>query len=144
VKILRWIFGFPLAAAISLGILFLAIQYGLRGFYSSQLFIALYIYRLAIIFFCFALWIFLTCLFIPSNKKLAGLMPMAASTLFLIIVLYMSIKNISDLHFNQNSIIGFSSFYIGMLMGYFMSYVVFKNKGWNRLKKELKTREFDI
>src|ERR1700761_4765271 len=106
-----------------MGFFFVAIQYGLRGIYSYQFYFLELLYRVGVIFFCFALWIFLTCLFIPSNKKLAGLIPMAASTLFLIVVLYMSIRNISDLHFNQNSIIAFSSFYIGMLMGYFVSYV---------------------
>ena len=69
---------------------------------------------------------------------------MVISSILLMIVLYMSIKNINDFHFSQNSIAAFSSIYIGMLMGYFVSYVVFKNKGWNRLKKKSRAAEFDI
>jgi hypothetical protein len=143
-KILRWILGFPLAAVISMGFFFMAVQYGLRGIYSYQFYFLELLFRVIVIFFCFALWIFLTCFFIPSNKKLAGIIPIAVSTILLVTALYLNARDGGGMHFNQNTIIAFSSFYIGMFMGYFVSYVIFKNKGWNRLKKPVKVTEFDI
>jgi hypothetical protein len=143
-KIARWIFGFPLATAISLGIFYLAIAYGMRGFYSSRLFAVTYIYRLAVIFFSFALWIFLTCLFSPSPRKIAGIIPIAAGTIFLGLVIYLNARDQYGARFNQNTIMVFSTFYVGMIIGYFMSYLIFKDKGWHGAKRKSRTVEFEL
>lgn len=94
-----------------------------------------YVFRFAAIIFCFAIWVFLTCFFIPSFKKLAGMVPMAATTVLIIVVIYLNARDEHSIKFNQSSIFAFSSFYIGMLAGYFVSYILFKDKGWGRAKK---------
>ncbi len=144
-KIVRWIFGFPLATLISLGIFYLAIEFGLRGFYSSRLFAITYLYRLAVIFFCFALWIFLTCLFSPSPRKIAGTIPIVAGTIFLGLIIYLNARDVQyGTRFNQNTIIVFSTFYVGMIIGYFMSYLIFKDKGWHGSKRKSRAAEFEF
>ncbi|HZX57857.1 MAG TPA: hypothetical protein VFE54_04000 [Mucilaginibacter sp.] len=143
-KIIRWIFGFPLATVISLGIFYLAIEYGLRGFYSSRLFAVTYIYRLAVIFFTFALWIFLTCLFSPSPRKIAGIIPIAAGTIFMGIIIYLNARDQYGARLNQTTLIAFSAFYVGMIIGYFMSYLIFKDKGWHGSKRKSRAAEFEL
>jgi len=143
-KTLRWIFGFPLATVISLGIFYLAIAYGMRGFYSSRLFAVTYIYRLAVIFFSFASWVFLTCLFSPSHRKIAGMIPMAAGTIFLLIIIYLNARDQHGARLNQTTLIAFSAFYVGMIIGYFMSYLIFKDKGWHGPKRKSRAAEFEL
>ncbi len=142
-RIARWIFVFPLATLISWGIFYLAIAYGLRGVYSYEFFAASYLYRIVIIFFCFSLWVFLTCLFSPSHRKIAGIIPMAVATVIFIVV-YLSSTGGYTIPANQNTIIAFSAFYIGMIIGYFMSYLIFKDKGWHGPKRKSRAAEFEL
>jgi predicted outer membrane lipoprotein len=72
-KILRWIFGIPLAFAIVIGILWYGtanIDDGLRRLHNSYLYLAIHAFE---IIFSFALLVFLACLFAPGPKKYAAL-----------------------------------------------------------------------
>ncbi|HVW12664.1 MAG TPA: hypothetical protein VHB54_02510 [Mucilaginibacter sp.] len=133
-KVLRWIFGFPLATLVAGAFFYLAITYSQIIGYSTEIYVLMQFFRLAIVVFGFGTWVFLTCLFIPNYKKLAGLFPVALVFIFILYVIYDMLRR-HRLDFSPGSMAAFSSLVIGTLSGYFVSYIIFRNKGWGRRKK---------
>lgn len=130
----RWIFGFPLAFVISAAILALSVVYDPSTVFYNYLFSS--IYHLAVIVFSFALWVFLTCFFIPANKKYATVVPIALSFALAGYSCYGYIKEIQHgFFFPRQLIFSYSCLLIGLSAGFFISYQLFKDKGWGRTKK---------
>jgi hypothetical protein len=133
-NLIRWILGFPLATVISLGTLVLSITYGNIG--ALHIYAFAFIYRIAIIMFSFAIWVFLTCLFIPSYKKYAGFLPAILSLALAGLSIYVSFTDkYSGGRIPEQLLITLSFMVVGLCIGYFVSYQLFKDKGWGRLTK---------
>ncbi|MBS1524693.1 MAG: hypothetical protein JST19_03525 [Bacteroidetes bacterium] len=136
-KVLRWIFGFPLATSIVLAIFYFGVTYAdvFKIYQSSYVsyFIAWSV-RMAITGFCFASWVFLTCLFIPKYKKIAGVLPMTVTIALMIYIIYNAYKA-HELLMSQRTYLLFGCMLISELTGYFVSYIIFRKKGWGRRKK---------
>lgn len=134
-KTLRWIFGFPLAAAIAFGFLYITIM-GLdavvmrTGFYMLRQVVALIAIVIDLV-----IWVFLTCLFIPSNKRIAGIIPCVCILVFTGWLVWYLVRNSSTE--NRSDLISQAYFIAGMIaspfIGYGLSYFIFRDKGWKRL-----------
>jgi hypothetical protein len=132
-KTMRWIFGFPLATVLSLGIIFIFVNYSFLMEQFANRFVSI-AFGYILLFFSFSLWVFLTCLFMPAYKKYMGLLPMLLSTGFFIFVLYKGIRGEVSFNSLRDIAIPISGVYLGMLVGYFVSYFLFKDKGWAKKK----------
>jgi len=133
-KVLRRIFGVPLAFAITVGAMFLvAWQGSLRvQFHNFYLYMVLTELEIVIIF---ALPVFLSCLFVPSPKKHVGLIAVVIVNIFVIVIVYYLFVQIIEEGYNSftvENVAAYLAFIAGSAIGYAVSYVVFKNKGWNR------------
>jgi len=134
-NVLRWIFGFPLATGISIGLLYVSNVYAINGIYISRLYFMVELFRIAASVFCLSLWVFLTCLFIPFYKKIAGLVPTALAFTLIAIAILEDLKTTQRTDITRNYIIPLTVIFISFFVGYVVSYLVFKGKGWGRLKK---------
>src|SRR5580698_2199095 len=86
-KVLRWIFGIPLAFAITGGVLMLIAWQGNLELYFHNYYVYMAITEFEIAF-TFALPVFLSTLFVPSPKKYAALTGEVIITVFIAFVLY--------------------------------------------------------
>jgi len=133
-RVLRWIFGIPLAFAITVGELMLISRLGNLQLYFHNYYMYMAVTEVEIVF-TFALPIFLSTWFAPGPKKYAALIGMVIVTAFIVIVLYETfITSPEDFinSFTVNNIGAYAGFFAGSSLGFGMSYAVFKNKGWNR------------
>src|SRR5579872_7218962 len=141
-KTIRWIFGFPLAMIISLGIFGLAITFGMTANMAFRSFYFItYLLRLVVILFSFATWVFLTCFFIPSYKKIAGFVPIVLSIALACVNLYIEFSHYSNMRFSQYEFTNMAFMLAGTFIGYFVSYLIFKDKGWSKHKQNPRTAE---
>lgn len=139
-RVLRWIFGIPLAFAITVGELMLIAWQGSLELYFHNYYMYMAVTEFEIAF-TFALPVFLSSLFAPSPKKYAALVGVVIVTAFIIVVLYyIFITSPQDFinSFTVNNIAAYIGVFAGGSIGFGLSYAVFKNKGWNR---ELTTPE---
>ncbi len=133
-KVLRWIFGIPLAFAITVGELMLISRQGSLELYFHNYYMYMAVTEFEIAF-SFALPIFLSSLFAPSPKKYAALIGVVIVTAFIVVVLYYIFISSPQDFFNSftvNNIAAYIGFFAGGSIGFGISYAVFKNKGWNR------------
>jgi hypothetical protein len=135
-NIFRWVIGIPLALLIIIGIAMLNAHFQ-AGFYSNQLFRHFYLYYQALInMICFFLFVFLSSLFVPSKRKYAALIAALISILLASAGLYVSFTN-RDIYgeIDMRFFLNFAGIFVGILTGIYVSYSVFKNKGWDAVEK---------
>jgi len=135
-KIIRWIFGIPLAFVLSAGIV-LAGAYGMNDDILSNSYKAFeFIDHLLITMLVGFLFVLGSCFFVPSNRKYAAFIAIIVSILVLLYGLYLSFTDKSnDYRLTTTTIIDDGGLLIGLLTGFFVSYRIFKNKGWRPSKK---------
>jgi hypothetical protein len=134
-NVLRWIFGFPLATAISIGLLYISTVYGIQGMDVSRMYFLSAFFRVIASIFCLAAWVFLTCFFIPFHKKIAGLVPVISTFVLITIIILQEIKSSRSINLMRSYLIPIAVIFLSFFIGYVVSYLVFKGKGWGRLKK---------
>jgi len=130
-NVLRWIFGIPLAVVISLGLLTL-FTYSVDKYLGVSRYVLYIIVHAAGIVFSFTLLVFLSCLFIPAAKKYAALFSIIIMAILIGIAFFVALTNKLIGDFTIISAISFLGSFTGLLIGSFLSYIIFKNKGWNR------------
>lgn len=90
-----------------------------------------------------SLWVFLTCLFIPSNKRVAGIIPAIFIFALSSYAIWSAFKTRSIT--NQTLLTGQLYFIAGMVispfLGYGLSYFIFKDKGWKRIKNQVPEKD---
>ncbi len=144
VKILRWMFGIPLAFLIAIEtMLIIGDLVNFRKYFPNYYVdFAVHEFEVTVIFI---LPVFLSCLFVPRPKKYAALIAMIITTVLLAAVLYD--QYIASPREGSGSS---SSFFVigseiallaGSSAGFAISYFVFKKRGWNREVKGLETPE---
>ena len=134
-NLLRWIVGIPLAFAISIGLIMLNSDYGLGNNYLNKNVFVYLLYYLSVNILCFFLAVFLSCIFIPYNKRYAALIAVVISLSFIVIGLYFKLTD--SLTYGQITmqvLINQAGIVFGLLAGTYVSYEVFKNKGWRTPK----------
>jgi len=132
-KVLRWIFGIPLAFAITVGVLMLIAWQGNLELYFHNFYVYMAITEFEIAF-TFALPVFLSSLFAPSPKKYAALIGVVIVTAFILLVLFYTFITSPEeflRSFTVTTIANYVGFFAGGSIGFGLSYAVFKNKGWN-------------
>jgi len=143
IRVLRWIFGIPLAFAITVGELMLIARQGSLELYFHNYYMYMAVTEFEIAF-SFALPVFLSSLFAPSPKKYAALISLVIVTAFIVVVLYnIFISSPQDFinSFTVNNIAAYIGVFAGGSIGFGLSYAVFKNKGWHRESVMLKMPE---
>jgi hypothetical protein len=133
-RVLRWIFGIPLAFAITGGVLMLIAWQGNLEVYFHNYYVYMAITEFEIAF-TFALPVFLSSLFAPSPKKYAALIGVVILTAFIAFVLYYTFISSPEEFLNSftvSNIGAYVGFFAGGSIGFGVSFAVFKNKGWNR------------
>lgn len=144
IKILRWMFGIPLAFLIGIEtMLIIGDLVDFRKYFPNYYVdFGVHEFEFTVIFI---LPVFLSCLFVPRPKKYAALIAMIITTVFLGAMLYDHFI-ISPREGSGSS----SSFFLigseiailaGSSTGFAISYFVFKKRGWNREVKELESPE---
>jgi hypothetical protein len=131
---LRWIFGIPLALSIAIGILILNAEFT-SAISHNELYRRSYLYYHAFVnMICFFLFVFLSSLFIPSKRKYAALIAVIISTALAGIGLYDTFtQRYSEI--TLTILINYAGLFAGILTGIYISYTIFKNKGWDAVKK---------
>jgi hypothetical protein len=143
-KVLRWIFGIPLAFAVAFGLLYVLVTVDTDppgyGFSFS------FAFRVFEIIIIFSVPVFLSCLFTPSPKKYAALISVSLITLAIVaLFIYLFIANPPN-HSAEQAVSVLGKYMIliaGPSIGFAVSYNVFKNKGWEKKSKDFDMDEFD-
>jgi hypothetical protein len=124
----KWMGGIVLAAVLTLGlagfIMHLNGPVNVSKLSGSQYGLTLFIVPPV----ACCLLVLLACAFVPSNKKYAGIL---VSLLWASFISYGAYE-----HYNYDSFVAnqfkiiYSGFVVGLLAGFVISYIVFKNKNW--------------
>ena len=138
-RILRWIFGIPLAFAVVIAILYYLVTYTddhLFALRHGYLFLGVRSVEFIIIF---ALLVFLSCLFVPRPKKIAALITIGLMTFLESLAVFLEFSNILEGSVSPTFVDSLLSSFVGMSVGFVICFYAFKNRGWNR-----KAKIFDI
>jgi hypothetical protein len=127
-SVLRWIAGIVLSAFLTLGSAAFTMHY--NGMINQDLSgFKYWLFFFSVPVVAFALFIFLTCTFVPSKKKYAGILVCILSLLF---IGYGGYE-----HYNYDGFISskhltiYTGFIIGMSAGFMLAYKNFKNSNWS-------------
>jgi len=140
-KILHRILGTLLANGISFGLLFLFTEF-VDGEKINN-----YYYRvvigIAILLFIFGLPVFLSSLFTPKPKKYGAITGLLVAGLFVFFLTFYGLFISEDRADNRSPylVAGLVACINGTVLGFIISYLVFKNKGWETASKQIETPE---
>ena len=130
-KLLRWIFGIPLAFGIVLGLIYIVIDSNsIAHFFGQHIKLDL-AYHFVLACVLFFLLLFLSSLFVPAPKKYGAIITAVICYLIVLGLLYYLFFVATDgitIIFIASS----SGLFSGILVGFLVSYWVFKNRGWSR------------
>jgi hypothetical protein len=130
-KLLKRILGIPLALSISSGLIFLFIVVKTLNHLDDDKVSFYWIYNLGMTIICLSLFVFLSCLFTPSPKKYAGLISVLVSLALVASSLYLHFTDKYYEGINIRFFIYYGGIFSGILVGFYTSYEVFKNRGWS-------------
>jgi hypothetical protein len=130
-RIIRWIFGIPLAFAIIIGISsIVAYAESFKLYLESNIKLNV-AFHFAFNFLTFSGLVFLSCLFVPTPKKIAAIISITIAYVAIAAgSAYVFITEPAGL--NIVVIAGCSGIVLGLASGFVFSYKIFKNKGWNK------------
>lgn len=134
-KTLRWILSFPLSLFAAWSFIFAA-ESGLNtlSWYHPHSLTIKLLESFLIAMPAFAFWVFLTCLIVPTNKRLGAIITLILGLILLVgeFSLIPSTYKLSgkDELWDTLSII-FATFF-GLIIGYAISYIVFKDRKWRQ------------
>jgi hypothetical protein len=135
----KWTIGFLFASLITAGIIsMIAYLDPIEGFVNRNL-IYYGVYHLFFQMTTFSLFTFLSCYFVPQEKKYAGLLAILITLLCLAIGLYIGFTDKKDFHndvINIRFLINYTGVISGLLIGFYCSYELFKNKNWTTIKTQ--------
>ena len=127
-NISRWIGGMLLAGILTLGVAALVMHHGENPDVDRLTHFQYWVVYLAVPSTALGLFVFLSCLFVPSHKAYAGRIVVALGGL---LVGYGSYQHYIDSGFLPNPyIVRYIGFAVGLAAGYLLSYRVFKTHHW--------------
>jgi hypothetical protein len=132
---LRWIFGIPLAFAITIGLIVLNSNFE-EVIGSNTFYMHIYLYYHAFMnMLCLAMLVFLSALFIPFNRKYAAVIALSISFVLEGTGFYFALTDrgtYGDITFRL--LLNYAGAFAGLLAGFYISYEVFKNRSWSKPK----------
>ncbi len=132
VNLLKWVLGFLAAFAITFGLVNAFVYLDIVNKFVDRNITYYCIYHLFLQIICFSSFAFLACYFVPKQKKYAGLLTIIVSLSFVAFGLYMNFTNKSfQGYIDIKFIINYVGITSGLLIGFYISYEKFKNKGWS-------------
>jgi hypothetical protein len=124
----RWIGGMLLAGVLTLGVAALVMHHGDNPDLNRLTPFQYWVVYLAVPSVALGLFVFLSCLFVPSHKAYAG---RVVITLGGLLVGYGSYQHYIDNGLLANQyMVRYSAFVLGLVAGYLLSYKVFKTSNW--------------
>ncbi|MBD0259623.1 MAG: hypothetical protein ICV83_28215, partial [Cytophagales bacterium] len=128
VKMFRWTGSMLLAAVLTLGVAALVMHHGDTPDMNRLTPFQYWVVYLAVPSVALGLFVFLSCLFVPSHKAYAGRIVVALGGL---LVGCGSYQHYIDNGFLPGQyIVRYSGFVLGLAVGYLLSYKVFKTNHW--------------
>ncbi len=119
----KWIFAIILSGVLSLGVAGLIMHLGAPVNMTRLSWFQYWVIFLALPSLAFGLFVFLCCLIVPFNKRLAGILAIVLSLLFISYGVY---QHASDDGFLATQyLIRYTGFIIGLLIGFLISYNVY-------------------
>lgn len=126
--ILRWILGIVLAGVLTLGLAGFIMHHDGNVDMNNLNAFQYWVVFLTVPSVAFGLFVFLSCAFVPSQKKYAGILVVLASIVFVGFGIY---EHYVDNGFLPNQyIIRYTGFMTGLVIGFILSFNVFKEKKW--------------
>ena len=126
--ILKWIFGIVLAGVLTLWAAGFIMHHDGNVDMNNLNEFQYWVVFLTVPSVAFGLFVFLSCAFVPSQKKYAGILVISLSILFVGFGIY---QHYMDNGFLPNQyIIRYTGFIAGLFMGFILSFNVFKRKNW--------------
>ncbi|WP_295797306.1 hypothetical protein [Mucilaginibacter sp.] len=135
-NLLRWILGIPLSLSITFGLIVLFVELNVANELTSHNFYFYLAYHLFLTISSFSLCVFLSCLFIPHTKKIAGLITVVIVFALAVCGFYINTKDEYYQGITLQFAINYVGIFIGLLIGFYISYEKFKNKGWHKLNEQ--------
>lgn len=132
---LRWIFGIPLAFTLIIGLIMLNSDFE-ETIINNRFYIRTYLYYHAFMnMLCLALLVFLSALFIPFNRKYAALIAVSISFLLQATGFYLVLTDRATYgDITVRLLLNYAGAFTGLLVGFYISYEVFKNRNWSKPK----------
>jgi len=104
---------------------------------NNRFYIRTYLYYHAFMnMLCLALLVFLSALFIPFNKKYAALIAVSVSFLLQVAGFYFVLTDRATYgDITVRLLLNYAGAFTGLLVGFYISYEVFKTRNWSTPKK---------
>ncbi|MCO5946987.1 hypothetical protein [Mucilaginibacter flavidus] len=135
-NLLRWILGIPLSLSITFGLIVLFVELNIANELTSRNFYFYLVYHLFLTISSFSLCVFLSCLFVPHIKKIAGLITVIIVFALAVCGFYIHIKEDYYQGVTLQFAINYVGIFTGLLIGFYISYEKFKKKGWHKLNEQ--------
>jgi len=134
-KILNWAVRFTFAFGIALGLTSIMAYLDVVNHFMDQHLVYYGVYHVAVNIMSFSLFAYCACWFVPNQKKVAGILAAVISMSVIAFGLYL---NFTDKRFDGTVDIRFFINYLGitagLILGIYLGYARFKNKGWSTPK----------
>ncbi len=127
-KILKWIFGIVLAGVLTLGSAFFIMHHNGNADMNKLNWFQYWVVYLTVPSLAFGVFVFLSCVLVPLQKKYAGILVFLLSIIFIGLGIYQ--HYIDDGFLRNQYIVRYTGFIIGLATGFILSYKVFKKKNW--------------
>jgi cytochrome bd-type quinol oxidase subunit 2 len=128
-KILNWICGIVLAGVLTLGSANFIMHHNGNVDMNKLNWFQYWVVYLTVPSLAFGLFVFLSCVFVPLQKKYAAILVLLLSIIFIGLGMYQ--HYIDDGFLRNQYIVRYTGFIIGLAMGFILSYKVFKENNWS-------------
>ncbi|HEV8083730.1 MAG TPA: hypothetical protein VGP55_11035 [Chitinophagaceae bacterium] len=127
-KWIKWILGIIIAGVVTLWPANLIMHHTGKVDMNNLTSFQYWVQFLTVPSLAFGLFLFLSCLFVPIQKKYAGLLVFLLSIIFISLGAYQHYMDDGTLH-NQY-ILRYSGFIICLLIGFWISHKLYRQKNW--------------
>lgn len=127
-KWIKWILGIIIAGVVTLWPANLIMHHTGKVDMDNLTSFQYWVQFLTVPSLAFGLFLFLSCLFVPIQKKYAGLLVFLLSIIFISLGAYQHYMDDGTLH--NKYILRYSGFIICLLIGFWISHKLYRQKNW--------------